>query len=109
MVVQLVPSVDAWIWNAVAYAFSQFRTTLLMVWVAPRSTSSHCGLLKALGQRVDRFPSTALDAGYPAPCTDDAVAGCPWDSSSPPDPLAGVAVASFELGDAPTELLAVTL
>src|ERR1017187_2057089 len=108
MVVQFVPSGDVWIWKAVAYALSQFRTTLLMVWVAPRSTCSHCGSLKALDQRVDRFPSTALDAGYPA-CTEDEVAGCPWDSSRPPDPLAGVAVASFELGDAPTELLAVTL
>src|SRR6266568_5001327 len=105
MVVQLVPSVDVWTWNAVAYAASQVKTTLLMAWVAPRSTCSHCGSLKALDQRVVRFPSTALDAGYPAPSSDDAVAGFPWDSSSAPDPLAGVAVASFELGDAPAELL----
>src|ERR1017187_10955493 len=77
-----------------------------MTWVAPRSTCSHCGSLEALDQRVNRFPSTALDAGYPD-CTDDAVAGCPWDSRvpDPPDPLVGVAVVSFELGDTPAELL----
>src|ERR1017187_5497509 len=110
MVVQFVPSGDVWIWKAVAYALSQFKTTWLMTWVAPRSTCSHCGSLEALDQRVDRFPSTALDAGYPD-CTDDAVAGCPWDSRvpDPPDPLVGVAVVSFELGDTPAELLAVTL
>src|SRR3954453_19315936 len=109
MGVQLVPSVDAWTWKAVAYALSQDRTTLLMAWVAPRSTSSHCGSLNALDQRVARFPAPTLDAGSPAACTDDAVAGCPWDSSGAPDPLAGVAVASLDLGDAPAELLAVTL
>src|ERR1039457_6485038 len=81
-----------------------------MTWVAPRSTCSHCGSLEALDQRVDRFPSTALDAGYPD-CTDDAVAGCPWDSRvpDPPDPLVGVAVVSFELGDTPAELLPLPL
>ena len=63
IVVQLVPSAEVWIWKAVAYAVSQFRTTLLIVWVAPRSTCSHCGSLKALDQRVVRLPSTALDAG----------------------------------------------
>ena len=46
-----------------------------MVCVAPRSTCSHCGSLNALDQRVVMFPSTAFEAGYPAACTDDAVAG----------------------------------
>ena len=42
-----------------AYAASQFSTTWLMVAVAPRSTWSHCGSLKALDQRVPVLPSTA--------------------------------------------------
>src|SRR5258708_34741484 len=105
MVVQFVPSVDVWIWKALAYAASQSRVTLLMAWVAPGSTCSHCGSLKALDQRVPRFPSKAFDAGYPVAWIDDAVAGWPWDSSNPPDPVVGVAVASFEFGDVPAELL----
>src|SRR6266568_2310796 len=109
MVVQLVPSVDVWIWKALAYAASQFRATWLMVCVAPRSTSSHCGSLNALDQRVPVLPSTAFEAGYPAPSSDDAVAGWPWDSRVPDPPVIGVALASFELPDVPAELLAVTL
>src|SRR5260221_13416443 len=108
IVLQFVPSGVVWIWKAVAYALSQYRTTLLMVCVAPRSTSSHCGSLNALDQRVLRLPSTAFDAGYPAPSSDDAVAGWPWDSSVP-DPAVGVAWASFALADVPAELLAVSL
>src|ERR1700722_2564009 len=109
MVVQFVPSLDVWIWKALPYAVSQFRTTWVMVWVAPRSTCSHCGSLKALDQRVERFPSTAFEAGYPA-CTDEAVAGCPWDSRVPvpPDPV-GVACASLECAEVPALLLAVTV
>ncbi len=49
--------------------------------LAPRSTCSHCGSEKALDQRVPVLPSTAFDAGYAALSVDDAVAGCPWDSS----------------------------
>src|SRR3954447_1855794 len=47
---------------------------------APRSTCSHCGSLQALAQRVPASPSTAADAGVPAPSLLDAVAGLPWDS-----------------------------
>src|SRR5580692_4371444 len=54
--------------------------TSRMACVAPRSTSSHCGSLKALDQRVLRFPSTALAAAHGSPWIDDAVTGCPWDS-----------------------------
>src|ERR1700681_4362077 len=74
MVVQVEPSVEVWIWNAVAYAFSQFRVTWQMDWVEPRSTSSHCGSENALDQRVPRVPSTAADAGKPAFSSEDAVA-----------------------------------
>ena len=52
-----------------------------MVYVAPRSTDSHCGSLKALDHRVPVLPSTALPAAVPAFSADDAVAGFPWDSS----------------------------
>ena len=48
--------------------------------VAPRSTSSHCGSLNALDQRVPVLPSTAADAGNDAFSTDDAVAVLPCDS-----------------------------
>src|ERR1700731_3321381 len=50
-----------------------------MLWVDPRSTSSHCGSENALDQRVVRFPSVALDAGQLGPCIDDAVVG--WCSA----------------------------
>src|SRR5580693_7545661 len=46
-----------------------------MLWVEPRSTSSHCGSENALDHRVDRFPSVAFDAGQDGPCIDDAVVG----------------------------------
>src|SRR4051812_45876020 len=49
--------------------------------VAPRSTCSHCGSLKALDQRVAGSPSTAADAGvFWAFSVLDAVAGLPCDS-----------------------------
>src|SRR5690349_1495983 len=83
MFVHVVPSGDVWIWNAVAYAVSQLRTTWLIVADAPRSTCSHCGSLNALDQRVPVLPSTALDAGLPAFSVDDAVAGLPCDSRVP--------------------------
>src|SRR5215469_16891393 len=73
--VQFVPSVEVWIWNAVAYAVSQSRTTWLMVDTDPRSTCSHCGSEKALDQRVPVLPSTALEAGKVAFSSEDAVAG----------------------------------
>src|ERR1035437_9515231 len=74
MEVQVVPSGEVWIWNAVAYAVSQFSVTWQIDWVEPRSTSSHCGSEKALDQRVPRLPSTALDAGKPAFSSEEAVA-----------------------------------
>src|ERR1039457_6772240 len=74
MEVQVVPSGEVWIWNAVAYAASQFSVTWQMDWVEPRSTSSHCGSEKALDQRVPRLPSTAFEAGEPAFSREDAVA-----------------------------------
>src|SRR5579859_5246909 len=106
MVVHVVPSLEVWIWNAVAYAVSQFRTTWVIVWVAPRSTSSHCGSLNALDQRVVVLPSTAFEAGYPEACSDDAVAGWPCDSRVAAVPL-GAACTSDECADVPALLLAV--
>src|SRR5712664_2315975 len=91
MEVQFVPSAETWIWNPVAYAASQFSATWQMVWLAPRSTCSHCGSENALDQRVPVFPSTAAEAGVPAFSVDDAVAG--WLSAAlvathvpPPEP-----------------------
>ena len=57
--VQVVPSGEVWIWNAVAYAASQCRTTWVIEALAPRSTCSHCGSENALDQRVPVLPSTA--------------------------------------------------
>ena len=79
--VQVVPSGEVWIWNAVAYAASHCSTTWVTDAVAPRSTCSHCGSLNALDQRVPVLPSTAFDAGNDAFSTDDAVAGLPCDSN----------------------------
>src|SRR5579859_7422586 len=45
-----------------------------MLCVAPKSTCSHCGSLKALDQRVVRLPSTARFAVVPPFSTDEAVA-----------------------------------
>src|SRR5260370_29607002 len=75
MGVQVVPSVETWIWNAVAYAVSHSRVTGQIVWLLPRSTSSHCGSEKALDHRVPAFPSTAAAAGEVAFSVEDAVAG----------------------------------
>src|SRR5438105_2068878 len=80
MVVQVVPSGEAWIWNDFAYAASQFRVTSQIVWLVPRSTWTHCGSENALDQRVPVLPSNALDAGKVAFSSEDAVAGFPWDS-----------------------------
>src|SRR5450631_216680 len=74
MEVQVVPAGEVWIWNALPYAFSQFRTTWQIDWVEPRSTSSHCGSENALDQRVPRLPSTASWAGEPAFSSEEAVA-----------------------------------
>ncbi len=81
IVVQFVASADVWIWNALPYAASHCRTTWLIDAVAPRSTWSHCGSLKALDQRVPVLPSTALDAGNVAFSSEEAVAVLPCDSS----------------------------
>src|SRR5215469_4038025 len=51
----------------------------LMEAVAPRSTWSHCGSLQAEDQRVVRSPSMALDGGYAALCTEEAVASAPME------------------------------
>ena len=74
------PSGETWIWNAVAYAASQLRLTSQTLWLAPRSTSSHCGSENALDQRVPVLPSTAAEAGKLAFSSDDAVAG--WFSAA---------------------------
>jgi hypothetical protein len=73
--VQVALSAEAWIWNALPYAVSQFNVTPQMDWTDPRSTSSHCGSLNALDHLVPRFPSTAADAGVPPFSAEDAVAG----------------------------------
>ena len=101
--VQFVPSADVWIWNAVAYAVSQSSTTWLIDAVVPRSTSSHCGSLNALDQRVLVLPSTAADAGNDAFSTEDAVAVLPCDSrvaasalcAAPPSNAAAMASAAI--------------
>ena len=61
--VQVELSLDTWIWNAVAYAASQRMPTLQICCWEPRSTSSHCGSLAALDQRVPGLPSVASGAG----------------------------------------------
>src|SRR5436305_1265643 len=83
MLVQVVLSVDVWIWNDLPYAVSQFRVTWQMLCELPRSTSTHCGSLAALDQRVPVLPSTAADAGVPAFSMDDATTGWFCDSSVP--------------------------
>src|ERR1035437_4877957 len=74
MEVQHGPAGEVCVWNAVAYAVSQFSVPWQIDWVEPRSTSSHCGSEKALDQRVPRLPSTAFEAGKPAFSREDAVA-----------------------------------
>ena len=76
---QLDPLSDSWIWNAVAYAASQFSTTRLTVAAPPRSTWIHCGSLNCDDQRVPVLPSTAAFAGVPAFSTEDAVTDFPWE------------------------------
>src|SRR5258707_1088628 len=75
MVVQFVPSAEAWIWNALAYAVSQFRVTWQIGWLEPRSTSSHWGWENGLDHRVPVFPSVAAEAGNEALWVEDAVVG----------------------------------
>src|SRR5260370_37747999 len=58
--------------------------------VEARRASSGCGSENALDQRVDRFPSTAFEAGKVAFSSEDAVAG--WFRATlaaphPPPPL----------------------
>src|SRR5262245_22346997 len=93
---------DTWIWNAVAYAASQFRTTWLTVAVAPRSTWIHCGSEKALDQRVPVLPSTAAEAGNTAFSVDEAVAVLPWEISGSAALAEVATTASIEANIAPT-------
>jgi hypothetical protein len=81
IVVHVLPSGEAWIWNDLAYAASQFKTTWVTEALAPRSTCSHCGSLNALDHRVPVLPSTAFDAGNVEFSSDDAVAGIPCDNN----------------------------
>src|SRR5262245_2495595 len=83
MSVHADPSADVWILNDLPDAVSQFRTTVSMVSVAPRSTCSHWGSLKALDQRVPVLPSVAFEAAEPAFSVEEAVVGLPWDSRAP--------------------------
>jgi len=82
MLVQVDPSMDTWIWKALAYATSQISTTWSTAAVAPRSTCSHCGSLNWLDQRVSVLPSTAAEAGVPAFSTDEAMTGFPLRKQS---------------------------
>jgi len=59
IVVQVLPSLDVWIWYDRPNAVSQRRTIRLIVRVLPRSTRIHCGSLNALDHRVPPLPSTA--------------------------------------------------
>src|SRR5215472_2964726 len=73
--VQVVPSAEVWIWNALPNAVSQCSVTWQMDCTVPRSTCSHCGSENALDQRVPWLPSTAFEAGNEAFSNEDAVAG----------------------------------
>src|SRR3954465_12616888 len=84
MLVHAVPLAETWIWNAVAYAASQFSCTWQIDWLLPRSTCSHCGSLNALDHRVPVLPSTAAEAAVPAFSADDAVAALPWAALAVP-------------------------
>jgi len=64
-VLQVELSLETWIENAEAYAASQDRPTLQICCAEPRSTSSHCGSLYALSQRVPGSPSVAAEARLP--------------------------------------------
>src|SRR5215468_9931169 len=96
--VHVLLSLEVWIWNAFPKAVSQRSTTWQMLWVEPRSTSSHCGSENWLDQRVFTFPSVALGAGkLPFSC-DDAVVG--WWSAMLVVPQ--VAAETFVAGAAAT-------
>src|SRR5215469_11807147 len=75
MVVQLVASLDTWIWNALPYAASQFSVTWQIDCTEPRSTCNHCGSENPLDHRVPVLPSTALPGPNPAFSLLDEVAG----------------------------------
>src|SRR5215831_17015902 len=75
IVVQVLLSLEVWIWKALPNAVSQLSTTWHTLWVEPRSTSSHCGSENWLDQRVLRFPSVAFAAGKLEFSWDDAVVG----------------------------------
>jgi len=61
----VLPSAETWTWKARAYAASHWRTTCVIVAVAPRSTWIHSLLVNALPHRVPVSPSTALAATNP--------------------------------------------
>src|SRR5262249_25500619 len=86
MLVHVDASAETWIWNPVANAASQVRTTWHTAIDEPRSTCNHCGSLNALDHRVPVFPSTAFDAGKDAFSVDDAVAGRPCAAFAVPQP-----------------------
>ena len=60
MLVQVTPSGEVWIWNAVADAVSQVSTTWQTLCVEPRSTWSHCGSENCEDQRVPAAAGRAL-------------------------------------------------
>src|SRR6266700_1631431 len=111
MGVHVVLSVETWIWNAVAYAVSQFRETPQTGWAEPRSTSSHCGSENALDQRVPVLPSTAFWGVRLAFSCEEAVAVLPSATLVVPQPvLLGLTVQLNEADPAaPVVSLAVTV
>src|ERR1700733_6836099 len=80
MLVQVALSLDTWTWNAEAYAASHRMLTPQTCCGEPRSTSSHCGSLDRLDQRVPGSPSVASGAGESvASWVEEAVVG--WSSA----------------------------
>src|SRR5690242_13728621 len=73
--VQVLLSLEVWIWKAFPNAVSQLSTTWHTLLVEPRSTSSHCGSENWLDQRVPWFPSVAFGAGKLLFSCDDDVVG----------------------------------
>src|SRR6266540_4730246 len=86
MLVHVEPSVDTWIWKALAYATSQVSTTWQIPTVLPRSTCTHFWSLNWLDHRVPALPSNAAHAGVPAFSIEDAVAGLPCAALAVPQP-----------------------
>ena len=100
-------SFEYWIWYCVANAASQYRTTVLNAFTAPRSTCSQDGSTPpAEAHRVVRLPSVALLASRPPPCVLLLVAG--WFSArlTPGGAMVSVAAALVTL---PAALLTTTV